>query len=110
MPEVSIAGRATNFGACLSKFVVFEQNNCLWVDRLVERRPTTVTVELGTGDKQFCIASAAGVEPSPFLVEQFAGERTLGACFAQNVELFGGEYLTPLGVGSLDRGIGHESY
>jgi hypothetical protein len=26
------------------------------------------------------------------------------------VELFGGEYLTPLGVGSLDRGIGHESY
>ncbi len=98
---MSVAGRTPNLGSRLSKCVVLEQHNRLGVDRLVERRPTTVAVEFGAGNKQFGTASAARVQASSVLFEQFARPRALGAGLAQHMELFGGQSLAPLGVGSL---------
>jgi len=51
MSKVAVARRTPNFGSCLPQRVVLEQDHGLGVDGLVERRPTTVAIELGAGDK-----------------------------------------------------------
>ncbi len=60
-----------------------------------------MTVEFRAGNKQFGTASAARVQTRPAFFEQFARPRAFGAGLAQHVELFGGQSLAPLGVGSL---------
>ena len=107
MAEVSVACGTPNFRSGLSERVVLDQRHCLWVDGFVKGRPTAVAVELGAGNEQFGTASAAGIEPGTLFVQQLAGEGALGAGFAQDVELFGGERLTPLGIGPLHRVICH---
>ena len=105
--EVSVARRTPNFGSRLSDRVVLEKDDRLGVDGLVERGPSAVAVEFRAGDKQFRTASAARIQTSPVLFEQFARPRALGASLAQHVELFGGQSLAPLGVGPLARVFRH---
>jgi len=98
---VAIAGCAPNLGSRLPECVVLEEDDCLGVDRLVKRWPTTVAVEFGSGDKQFSATPTARVEPGAVLFQQLARPRPFGAGLAQHVELFGGQNVAPFGVGSL---------
>ncbi len=98
---MTVARRTPNLGAGLSKRVVLDQGDRLGVDGLVERRPSAVAVEFGASNEQFGTASAARVEASTILFEEFARPGALGACLAQHAELFGCQSLAPLGVGSL---------
>jgi hypothetical protein len=105
--EVAVARGAPNLGSRLSQRVVLDQRHGLGIDGLVKGRPATVAVELGAREEKLGVAAAAGVEPGAVFVQQLAGERSLGSCLAQNVELLGREGLTPLVFRALHRVICH---
>ncbi len=107
MSEVSVARGASYFRSGLSQRVVLEQGHRFGLDGLIKRRPTAVAVEFRASDEQLGATPAAVVQPGTIFVEQFSGERSLGSCLAQNVELFGGEHLTPLVLRALHRVISH---
>lgn len=107
MPEVTVTASAPNFGTRGPQRVVFEQDNGVRIDGLIERRPTAVTVELRTRGEQFRVATATRVEAGAVFVEEFARPRSFRARLAQNVKLFGGQCLTPFVFGALQRVIGH---
>ena len=98
---MAVAGRTPNLGSRLPESVVLEQDYRFGVDRLVKRWPTTVAVEFGASNEQFCATSAAGIQPCAVLFQQFTRPRAFSAGLAQHVKLFGGQSLAPLGVGAL---------
>ena len=91
----------------MTERIVVEQDDGLGVHRLVERRPTAVTLELGAGFEQFSTATTAGIETVAPFVEKFAGARSLGSRLTEDVELFGREDLAPLVLGALARVVCH---
>jgi hypothetical protein len=88
-----------------------------FVDRLVERRPKArpagAAFEFGLRREQRKVAAGTGERAVAMLLEQFAGERPLGAFLAQHVVLGRRQKLVPLLVGVGDfvsgrclRGVG----
>ena len=107
---MAVARRTPNFRPGLPQRVVLEQDHGLGVDGFVERRPTTVAVELGAGDEQLSTASTTRVEAGSILLEKFACPWTFSSSFAQDMILLGGQSLAPFGVGPLGGIFCHAHY
>ncbi len=69
MSEMAVAGRALNFGPRLPQRIVFKQENCRGIYRLVERGPAAVAVELGAGHEQLSTTSTASVKAGSVLLK-----------------------------------------
>lgn len=66
-----------------------------------------MAVELGAGHEQLSTTSTAGVKAGPVFLEELACPRSFGSRLAEDMELFGGQCLAPLGVSALAGVIRH---
>lgn len=105
--EVRVAAGATHLGArTAGQAVVSQQPHPVPGSTGEERRPSAVRGELVIAAEQLGATGLAAVSAGGRVVGVLAGEGTLGAAFAQYVELQGAELAAPL-LGGLDDGQDH---
>src|SRR5690554_1456365 len=94
--EVGVAIGAADFGASSAETQVLDLVEAVWVVRGAEAGPAAAGVEFRAGLKDRRVARRAAVHAAGLGVAILAGEGALGAGFAQDVELLGGELFAPI--------------
>ena len=102
--EVASAGGAGDFDAVHAEGAVFVELDGVGGDGLEEAGPAGAGFVLGAGLEEGGVAGGAVVEAVGVVVDQGSGEGALGALFAKDVVLLGGELGAPLCVGFLKFG------
>src|SRR5438045_2567463 len=98
---MATAAAAVDFGPQHSEGTVLGLANRVF-KRLIETRPASAALELGLRGEQRQVATGAGEDALAMFLEQRTRTGALGALFAQNFILLGGQLRAPFRVGLFD--------
>src|ERR1700689_2502348 len=106
MPEMSAASAAMHGRSDHTIGLVLGRSD-RFVDRRPEARPTRAAVEFRRRGEVVKVASGAGEDAAPFLMQQWAGEGPLGSRLTKHGVLVGRQQLAPFLIGVRDlEGLG----
>ena len=102
MAQMAITLRTANFNALHSVADVAMLDDRVVTDGGKEAGPARPGFILGRAGKQIGPAPTAGIHAAVVIVVKCAGKGAFGATFTQDMELFGGQALTPFIIGEGD--------